>query len=105
MSTFWVVFLVLFLVGPLGRWGWRARMGGYGKWRGRAFRGYGGFGYDEEERMDRDRLDDLTNLLEQRNQDVEVLLSRVTELENRLDFTERLLADRRNTEMLSADRQ
>ena len=105
MSTFWIVFLVLFVIGPMSHWGWRSRFGGYRKWRGRAFRGYGRFGWDDDEAAERERLDELTNLLEQRNQDVELLLSRVTELENRLDFTERLLADRKNTEMLSAERQ
>ena len=107
MSTFWVVVLVLAFVGPLSHWGWRAqaRFGGYGRWTGRGFRGYGRFGHDDDDRLDRDRLDELTNLLEQRNQDVEILLSRVTELENRLDFTERLLADRKNTDLLSIDRQ
>ena len=105
MSTFWVVLLVLLLVGPLSHWGWRARFGGYGRWRGRAFRGYSRFGCYDDDRLEQDRFDELTGLLEQRNQDVELLLSRVTELENRLDFAERVLADRKNSEVLSADRQ
>jgi hypothetical protein len=43
----------------------------------------------------------VTEVLEQRTQDLELLQARVTELENRLDFAERLLAERRNVEIAS----
>ena len=84
MSSIWVLFLVLFVAGPISRWGW-------------ASFGYRGGRYaDGRDRIDTRRFNELMTLLEQRNQDLELLQSRVTELENRLDFTERLLAERRN---------
>ncbi len=42
------------------------------------------------------RMDRLTDQLEARDEEVELLSSRVAELENRLDFAERLIADHRS---------
>ncbi len=97
MSTFWVVFVVFFVVGPATRWGLRAGRLGYR--RGRGYR-FGVLGSDDGVgQIDPHRLEELMSTVEQRNQDVELLQSRVNELENRLDFAERLLAERRNVEI------
>lgn len=51
------------------------------------------------QRLPRDierRMDRLTDQLEARDEDVEQLSTRVAELENRLDFAERLIADHRS---------
>ncbi len=42
------------------------------------------------------RMDLLSEQLEVRDEEVEVLSARVAELENRLDFAERLIADHRS---------
>lgn len=42
------------------------------------------------------RMDRLTDQLEARDDEVELLSTRVAELENRLDFAERLIADHRS---------
>ena len=97
MSTFWIVFLIFVALGPVRYWG-----GGRGRWGSRAFaRGWrrgGGWADDGRSEVDAARL---TEALEQRTQDLELLQTRVTELENRLDFAERLLAERRNVEIES----
>jgi len=95
MSTPWVVLIVLFVVTRIGAWQWRRRSYGRGylsRWG--SWGGDDGFGESK-------RLDDLMTTVEQRNQEVELLQTRVTELENRLDFAERLLAERRNLEITS----
>ncbi len=92
MSTYWMVFIVLFVLVRTSRW----RSGGRGVYRGRNYIYRWGSGTGDESRMD-----ELMSTVEQRNQDVELLQGRVTELENRLDFAERLLAERRNAEIAS----
>lgn len=42
------------------------------------------------------RVDQLSDQLEARDEEVELLSARVAELENRLDFAERLIADHRS---------
>ncbi len=42
------------------------------------------------------RMDQLTDQLEARDDEVEALSTRVAEVENRLDFAERLIADHRS---------
>jgi hypothetical protein len=95
MSPVWMVFIVLFVVARTSRW--RAGRRGYGRGylsRWGAWNGDEAFGESK-------RIDELMTTVEQRNQDVELLQTRVTELENRLDFAERLLAERRNLEITS----
>ena len=90
-----MVLIVLFVVTRFGAWGWRRRsyrrgyLSRWGSWGGDD-----GFG-------DSKRMEELMATVDQRNQDVELLQSRVNELENRLDFAERLLAERRNLEITS----
>jgi len=42
------------------------------------------------------RMDQLSDQLEARDEEAELLSARVAELENRLDFAERLIADHRS---------
>ncbi len=46
------------------------------------------------------RIDELTHDVEMRTDEIDVLSERVAELENRLDFAERLLADKRIPSMV-----
>jgi hypothetical protein len=80
----WPLFLVFFVIGPAVRWGVR---GGRhrGDWRG----------VDRQRRPERERYAELETALDQRTAMLEQLEGRVAELENRLDFAERLLAERR----------
>ena len=95
LSPFWMVVVVWFVVVGTSRW--RAGRRGFG--RGSFYR-WGAWNGDDALGESK-RLDELMTTIEQRNQDVELLQSRVTELENRLDFAERLLAERRNLEITS----
>ena len=95
MSTPWMVLIVLFVVTRFGAWGWRRRA-----YRRGSFSRWGSWGGDDAF-GDSKRMEDLMATVDQRSQDVELLQSRVNELENRLDFAERLLAERRNLEITS----
>lgn len=83
----WMLFFLLFFIGPAMGWGWRA---GH---RSRASR-------DAPHPSLRRQQADLRALeaeLVQRDAVIEALDARVAELENRLDFAERLLAAGRAT--------
>jgi hypothetical protein len=84
----WIPFLLigLFFWGPW-RWGRRMRRwerGRYGPWQ------------------DRPRSAELDESVKARLDLVDQLETRVSELENRLDFTERLLAERREEKAVSS---
>ena len=87
----WSLFWVIFVIVPAIKWGlgWRPR-------QRRWWRVAGWDVMDDESdgrRPNRHRaMAGLQAELEQRDGDIELLNARVAELENRLDFTERLLA-------------
>lgn len=83
--SIWSVFLVLVLVGPVLRWGRRSG----DAWRCRRTRW--GWEVDQRPHEDRERYEALAAELGERNAVIEQLESRVAELENRLDFAERML--------------
>lgn len=89
MSIPMLVLLLVFVVAPAMRWGLRGgEHGGWDEW-GRRRRTGGGA-----------RTRDLELALEERDGLIAALESRVAELENRLDFTERVLATRANGDAL-----
>ena len=90
MSTMWWLFpLLLFLVfNPFRR---RRRLGYWPDWDGRVERG-------RPRQQEESETDEATL---QRNNQIEQLESRVAELESRLDFAERLLAQRREAPVMS----
>ena len=78
----WAVVLIIFVVGPALGWGWRSgRPGRRGGW-------------DAEGRLGA-RYDELMGELDRRTLMIDQLEGRVAELENRLDFAERMLASPR----------
>jgi hypothetical protein len=77
----WMVMLLVVVVGPALGWGWRS-----GPRRRR--------GWDSDGRLGA-RYDELLGELDRRTTMIETLEGRVAELENRLDFTERMLASPR----------
>ncbi len=90
------VLLIVFVVIPAVQWsvwGGKSRRGNSRKW------GRMDLGLDQGGRL-ADEVAGLRNDLESRLGEVEHLQTRVAELENRLDFTERLLA-RREPETLA----
>lgn len=88
MSTPVLVLLLVFVVAPAMRWGLRGNEhAGWDEW-GRRRRGGG------------PRTRDLEAALEERDGLIAALENRVAELENRLDFTERVLATRANGDTL-----
>ncbi|MGE0554736.1 MAG: hypothetical protein AB7R55_15010 [Gemmatimonadales bacterium] len=89
MSTALLVLVFIFIVAPAMRWGFRGgEHGGWDEW-GRHRRTRSGA-----------RTRDLEVALEERDGLIAALESRVAELENRLDFTERVLATRANGDAL-----
>jgi hypothetical protein len=79
----WLAVMVLvFVVGPALGWGWRS---GRPRRRGR---------WDSDGQLGA-RYDELIGELDRRTTMIEQLEGRVAELENRLDFTERMLASPR----------
>lgn len=95
MPSLWSVFWVVFVIIPAVRWsvGWSWnrnrwwRVDGWGDADGR--QSVGG--------SNRRRIAQLQEELESRVSDIEALNARVAELENRIDFAERLLAGHRET--------
>jgi hypothetical protein len=87
----WTLFLVFFVIGPA--LGWGVRSGRY--WGDR-------HGRDRVRWRDRERVAELEAALEERTAMLEQLEGRVAELENRLDFAERLLAERRQADSVLA---
>ena len=78
----WMTFaIIVILIGPV----WRLMLGSRGResWNSRTLRGRRAEGQIQSE-------------LESRDQVIEDLQRRLTEMESRLDFTERLLAERSN---------
>jgi hypothetical protein len=91
MPGLWTVLLVVFVVVPAVRWSLEGSR--RGRRRGRML---GGAWLEDAERAghplrQRD-IDALRSELAERLGEIDLLNSRVAELENRLDFTERLLA-------------
>ncbi len=86
----WGLLIFFFVVGPAMRWGIRGGRRGY----------WGGDWYDRPSPRGRD----LSAALEERDAVIESLDARVAELENRLDFAERLLADSRRAQLGEATR-
>lgn len=78
----WMFLLLFFVVGPALGWGWRG---------GRAARRWIGAD-DELPAAGRRTVRQLEQELQRGMEVIEVLESRVAELENRLDFAERLLS-------------
>ena len=94
-SWVWIPFFFLFVVRPIIRFGARARGWGWDPrwdWDGHPRRG--------RQRLARDP--DLEAQLEARLAEVDQLQSRLNELENRLDFAERLLAQHRAPQAVGA---
>ncbi len=98
MSGLWSVFLVVFVVVPIVQWSFqwgRPRFRGRGRgWQGRW---WGDSDDDGESRLARRDVEALRAELDARLGDIDLLHGRVAELENRLDFTERLLANRESS--------
>jgi len=92
MSKALLICVFIFVVVPAMRWGFRGgEHGGCDEWGRRRTR-------------DGARTRDLEVALEERDGLIAALESRVAELENRLDFTERVLATRANGDaMLVSD--
>jgi len=89
MLTTLLVFV--FVVGPIVRWGLRAGEGaGWNDWGQRRARGGR-------------RSPGLDAALEERDVIISTLESRVAELENRLDFAERVLSSRNGDGLLQSD--
>ncbi|MEO8448808.1 MAG: hypothetical protein ABI647_03400 [Gemmatimonadota bacterium] len=87
-------FIVVFVVLPSLRWGlWGGRWG-----RGRMGRAqWSRMDWDDRSnRIPNREIEDLRAELDARLSEVDLMQSRVTELENRLDFAERLLAQHRD---------
>lgn len=100
-SFFWVVFVII----PAVRWsvGWSSSRNRW--WR------VDGWSDDDGRRLSggstRRRVEQLQQELESRVGEIDLLNARVAELENRIDFAERLLAGQRDVGPVpsSADRQ
>ncbi len=102
--SFWSLFWVVFVIVPAVRWsvGW--------SWSRRRWWRVDGWDTDDDRGLRRPgrrrQVAELQAELETRNGDIEMLTARVGELENRIDFAERLLAGRRDpTPILTPSRQ
>ncbi len=106
-SGIWVLLIVFFVVIPSVRWsvsaaGWGMKSGK--RW-GRHYSRHWAtdWGLDDEERPSRKQISALQEDLDNRLADVDSLNARVAELENRLDFAERLLAERHERALAARD--
>ncbi len=106
-SGLWTLAIVFFVVVPSIRWGvgaagWGIRHGRrWGRHRGRDWAAE--WALDDEDRPSRQRLETLREELDTRQADIDALHGRVAELENRLDFAERLLAERHEHTLVVKD--
>lgn len=105
-SGMWPLLLVFFVVIPSIRWsvsaaGWGMRNGKrWGRYYGRRW----GADWDlDDDPPARKEIDGFRAELESRLTEVDALQGRVAELENRLDFAERLLAERHDRVLVSRD--
>jgi hypothetical protein len=95
-STLWTLVVVFGIVIPAVRWGLGTV--GFGpsdcsRWR--RIRSWGGvWAYEGDERPLHREVETLREELDRRLGEVDALQSRVAELEDRLDFAERLLTER-----------
>lgn len=95
MSGLWSVLLVVFVVIPAVRWTFQSgRPRIRGRRRGWGSEWWGDWDDDGEPRIRRRDFEALRADLDHRLGEIDLLHGRVAELENRLDFTERLLASR-----------
>jgi hypothetical protein len=99
-GSIWPVFLGIFLVGQLVRWS------AGGRWARRPWNWYGDdddWNWRRGHRRSRHEYDQARAeeqaLLDARLAELDQLQSRVTELENRLDFAERMLAQQKQSGM------
>jgi hypothetical protein len=97
-SGLWTLAIVFFVVIPSIRWSIGGGRWGvhYGRRRARRYSRHWGADLDREDDDDpsRKQLDAFREELDSRLAEIDTLHGRVAELENRLDFTERLLAER-----------
>ena len=90
VSVGWILIMV-FVVGPAIGWRVWGNPNRRGRFRGR--RSYGVWGdFDDQDAVSGREVAQLREELDSRMGDIDSLHARVAELENRLDFTERLLA-------------
>lgn len=99
-SGIWTLLIVFFVVIPSVRWSVAAA--GWGMKNGKRWGRYHGGQWDED-RPSRKQVVALREELDSQLADVDSLHSRVAELEDRLDFAERLLAERRDRALVVRD--
>ncbi len=98
LPGFWSLLWVVFVIVPAVRWGWSS--GRRRWWRAE--------GWDRDDDLppfrstSRRMVAELQADLEARLGDIDMLTARVAELENRIDFTERLLAGQRDATPIPA---
>jgi hypothetical protein len=97
----WTFLIVFFVVVPSVRWSWG--MKGGGRWRRPRGLWASHWGLDDDDRPSRKQIAALREELDSRIADVDSLHTRVAELENRLDFAERLLAESRDRALVSRE--
>ena len=95
-SWLWIFFGV-FVFGQALRWGFWG-----GRWAKRHSRHWSWEAWEGRDSGHGRELEALRNDLDGRLAEIDSLQSRVTELENRLDFAERLLAERREQPAVGA---
>ena len=91
---FWLFLIMFFAFGPFSRRRWTRGRWGWGPWWG-----------DEQGRKEPDGSPRDDERERRREEQVVELETRVAELESRLDFAERLLAQRREPSAAPGDRR
>jgi hypothetical protein len=105
-SGLWTLALVFFVVIPSIRWsvsaaGWGMKNGK--RWGRYYARHHEDWGLPDFDRPSRTQWQALRDELDGRIADVDALHTRVAELENRLDFAERLLAERHDRGLIARE--
>ena len=106
-SGLWTLAIVFFVVIPSIRWsvaaaGWGMKNGKpWGRYHRR--RWAAGWDLDDDDRPSGKQIEALREELDNRVADLDSLHTRVAELENRLDFAERLLAERPERALVARD--